>query len=249
MSTDAARPDPVLLFDGECGLCQRLVRVLLGLDRRGRLRFAPLQGPAAQSYLRQHGSARDRFRKHDPGAGLGPARCRPALAANRRRDRRVARGRRHRARDGGGCSGWCRGRGATRATGWWRGGAGGSSARREPGRWRGRNGPGGSSTRSLSKPLDRSADLAHSYRRRKANRRDRQTPKTAARRRPRRFRNGLEDAPSPPVLFLISFAAFRAGARSPGPRWPARLPITPSEKVVEMSSQVARSILTPMNRG
>jgi predicted DCC family thiol-disulfide oxidoreductase YuxK len=55
MSTDAAKPVPVLLFDGECGLCQRLVRVLLGLDRRGRLRFAPLQGPAAQSYLRQHG--------------------------------------------------------------------------------------------------------------------------------------------------------------------------------------------------
>jgi len=44
-----------MLFDGECGLCQRLVRVLLGLDRRGRLRFAPLQGPAAQGYLRQHG--------------------------------------------------------------------------------------------------------------------------------------------------------------------------------------------------
>jgi predicted DCC family thiol-disulfide oxidoreductase YuxK len=55
MSTAAAQPGPVLLFDGECGLCQRLVRVLLGLDRRGRLRFAPLQGPAAQGYLRQHG--------------------------------------------------------------------------------------------------------------------------------------------------------------------------------------------------
>ena len=45
----------MLLFDGECGLCQRLVRLLLRLDRRGRLRFAPLQGPAAQGYLRQHG--------------------------------------------------------------------------------------------------------------------------------------------------------------------------------------------------
>ena len=55
MPKDAAKPDPVLLFDGECGLCQRLVRLLLGLDRRGRLRFAPLQGPAAQAYLRQHG--------------------------------------------------------------------------------------------------------------------------------------------------------------------------------------------------
>ena len=55
MPTDAAQPGPVLLFDGECGLCQRLVRLLLRLDRRGRLRFAPLQGPAAQGYLRQHG--------------------------------------------------------------------------------------------------------------------------------------------------------------------------------------------------
>jgi predicted DCC family thiol-disulfide oxidoreductase YuxK len=47
--------EPVLLFDGECGLCQRVVRLLLWLDRRGRLRFAPLQGPSAQSYLGQHG--------------------------------------------------------------------------------------------------------------------------------------------------------------------------------------------------
>lgn len=55
MPTDAAPSGPVLLFDGECGLCQRLVRLLLRLDRRRRLCFAPLQGPAAQGYLRQHG--------------------------------------------------------------------------------------------------------------------------------------------------------------------------------------------------
>ena len=48
-------PGPVLLFDGECGLCQRIVRILLRLDRAGRLRFAPLQGPRAQDYLRAHG--------------------------------------------------------------------------------------------------------------------------------------------------------------------------------------------------
>jgi predicted DCC family thiol-disulfide oxidoreductase YuxK len=46
---------PVLLFDGECGLCNRLVRLLLRLDCAGRLRFAPLQGRSAQSYLRVHG--------------------------------------------------------------------------------------------------------------------------------------------------------------------------------------------------
>ena len=46
---------PVLLYDGECGLCNRVVRRLLALDRGGRLRFAPLQGPSAQAYLRAHG--------------------------------------------------------------------------------------------------------------------------------------------------------------------------------------------------
>ena len=46
---------PVLLYDGECGLCNRVVRRLLALDREGTLRFAPLQGPSAQAYLRAHG--------------------------------------------------------------------------------------------------------------------------------------------------------------------------------------------------
>jgi predicted DCC family thiol-disulfide oxidoreductase YuxK len=45
---------PVLFFDGECGLCNRVVRLLLAFDRRGTLRFGPLQGPAAQAYLRVH---------------------------------------------------------------------------------------------------------------------------------------------------------------------------------------------------
>lgn len=46
---------PVLLFDGECGLCNRVVRLLLRLDRGGRLRFAPLHSPAAQEFLRARG--------------------------------------------------------------------------------------------------------------------------------------------------------------------------------------------------
>jgi len=50
-----AAPDPVLLFDGECGLCQRIVRVLLRLDRAGRLRYAPLQGAAARDFHARHG--------------------------------------------------------------------------------------------------------------------------------------------------------------------------------------------------
>jgi predicted DCC family thiol-disulfide oxidoreductase YuxK len=49
------RAGPVLLFDGECGLCHRVVRLLLRLDPGARLRFAPLQGPGAQAFLRAHG--------------------------------------------------------------------------------------------------------------------------------------------------------------------------------------------------
>jgi predicted DCC family thiol-disulfide oxidoreductase YuxK len=46
---------PVLLYDGECGLCNRIVRLLLRLDHTERLRFARLQGDAGQAYLRAHG--------------------------------------------------------------------------------------------------------------------------------------------------------------------------------------------------
>jgi len=52
---------PVLLFDGECGLCLRCVRLLLAKDRRGRLRFAPLQGEAAQRFLRERGLPTEDF--------------------------------------------------------------------------------------------------------------------------------------------------------------------------------------------
>jgi predicted DCC family thiol-disulfide oxidoreductase YuxK len=45
----------VLLYDGECGLCNRVVRLLLRLDRAGTLAFAPLQGPAASAFLKAHG--------------------------------------------------------------------------------------------------------------------------------------------------------------------------------------------------
>lgn len=52
---------PVLFFDGECGLCNRIVRGLLRLDSRGVLRYAPLQGPTAQTYLRAHGLPTEDF--------------------------------------------------------------------------------------------------------------------------------------------------------------------------------------------
>lgn len=46
---------PVLLYDGECGLCNRLVRWLLRSDKTGRLHYAPLQSEPAQNYLRGQG--------------------------------------------------------------------------------------------------------------------------------------------------------------------------------------------------
>lgn len=52
---------PVLFFDGECGLCNRLVRLLIRLDRAGLLRFAPLQGPSAQAYLKAQGLPTEDF--------------------------------------------------------------------------------------------------------------------------------------------------------------------------------------------
>ncbi len=54
-------PGPVLLFDGECALCRAVVGLLLRADRAGTLRFAPLQGPAAQAHLRRHGLPTDDF--------------------------------------------------------------------------------------------------------------------------------------------------------------------------------------------
>jgi predicted DCC family thiol-disulfide oxidoreductase YuxK len=51
----------VLLFDGECGLCQRIVRALLRVDRAGRLRYAPLQSLPAQAFLSARGLPAEDF--------------------------------------------------------------------------------------------------------------------------------------------------------------------------------------------
>lgn len=44
----------LVLYDGVCGLCHRLVRWLLRIDRRARLRYAPLQGATAAPILARH---------------------------------------------------------------------------------------------------------------------------------------------------------------------------------------------------
>jgi predicted DCC family thiol-disulfide oxidoreductase YuxK len=45
----------IVLFDGDCGLCNGVVKFVLRHDGRGRFRFAPLQSPAGQSLLQRHG--------------------------------------------------------------------------------------------------------------------------------------------------------------------------------------------------
>jgi len=52
----AASPgfERLVLFDGVCGFCEGLVQWLLERDPDGRLRFAPLQGEAAQRLRGRH---------------------------------------------------------------------------------------------------------------------------------------------------------------------------------------------------
>jgi predicted DCC family thiol-disulfide oxidoreductase YuxK len=47
--------NPIILYDGVCGLCNRLVQFLLIHDREGRLRFASLQSDFAAKVLGRHG--------------------------------------------------------------------------------------------------------------------------------------------------------------------------------------------------
>lgn len=51
--SDAA--NPIILYDGVCGLCNRLVQFLLKHDKQGRLRFASLQSEFAERVLTRHG--------------------------------------------------------------------------------------------------------------------------------------------------------------------------------------------------
>ena len=47
--------NPIVLYDGVCGLCNRAVQFLLKRDRHDRLRFASLQSDFAATLLRRHG--------------------------------------------------------------------------------------------------------------------------------------------------------------------------------------------------
>ena len=50
--------NPIVLYDGVCGLCNRLVQFLLKHDKHDRFRFASLQSELAHNLLTRHG--------HDP---------------------------------------------------------------------------------------------------------------------------------------------------------------------------------------
>ncbi len=83
-------PQPVLLYDGDCGLCNWIVRRLLAADRAGRLHYAPLQGEPAQRYLRARGLPTADFDSlvfvpdwNQPGAHAPLLKTEGALAAAR----------------------------------------------------------------------------------------------------------------------------------------------------------------------
>jgi predicted DCC family thiol-disulfide oxidoreductase YuxK len=47
-------PNPILLYDGVCGLCNRLVQFVLKKDRKDMFRFASLQSRLAEQILVRH---------------------------------------------------------------------------------------------------------------------------------------------------------------------------------------------------
>ena len=49
-------PHPILLYDGVCGLCNRLVQFILRHDRHAIFRFASLQSTLAAGILARHGA-------------------------------------------------------------------------------------------------------------------------------------------------------------------------------------------------
>jgi predicted DCC family thiol-disulfide oxidoreductase YuxK len=68
-----AMDGPVLLYDGVCGLCNKTVQFVLSHDRRGTLRFAPLQSSYGQSVVARHPALRnvDSVVLVEPSSGAG----------------------------------------------------------------------------------------------------------------------------------------------------------------------------------
>jgi predicted DCC family thiol-disulfide oxidoreductase YuxK len=56
-----SRSNPIILYDGVCGLCNRLVQLVLKHDSQDRFRFAPLQSNFTARILRRHGVTPEEF--------------------------------------------------------------------------------------------------------------------------------------------------------------------------------------------
>lgn len=52
---------PILLFDGECNLCNGSVRLLFARDPKGNLRFANLQSETGQALLDNYSLSKEEF--------------------------------------------------------------------------------------------------------------------------------------------------------------------------------------------
>lgn len=55
---------PVMLYDGECALCNGTVNFVLAHERQGLLHFAPLQSEVGQAYLRKFGLPTENFQSY-----------------------------------------------------------------------------------------------------------------------------------------------------------------------------------------
>ncbi len=59
MTAEAVIPtlptDPVLIFDGDCAMCNRTVQFVLRLDRTERFRFLPVRSPLGEKVYRELG--------------------------------------------------------------------------------------------------------------------------------------------------------------------------------------------------
>ena len=53
--TDSVPEGPLVLYDGECGFCNKSVRFIIRHDAKGRVAFAPLQSELGQSLMARHG--------------------------------------------------------------------------------------------------------------------------------------------------------------------------------------------------
>jgi len=53
-------PQPIVLFDGVCNLCNASVQFIITRDKNKRFRFAPRQSDTARDLMRSHGLDPDR---------------------------------------------------------------------------------------------------------------------------------------------------------------------------------------------